>query len=106
MHLQSKKELALALQPSGDLAKHFLQITAWDKDSGKPDEYLGEQSRKVWTQSRPIPTLFCAHHLAAGGIELGLHCKRDQLQHWTDVVRFPDQRFERWHPLVDVPLVP
>ncbi|KAK8785919.1 hypothetical protein V5799_007727 [Amblyomma americanum] len=75
------EELALGLQPNGDLTKHFLQITAWDKDSGKPDEYLG-------------------------GIELGLHCKRDQLQHWTDVMRFPDQRFERWHPLVDVPLVP
>ncbi|XP_054920348.1 rabphilin-3A isoform X2 [Dermacentor andersoni] len=75
------EELALGLQSNGDLAKHFLQITAWDKDSGKPDEYLG-------------------------GIELGLHCKRDQLQHWVDVARFPDQRFERWHPLVDVPLVP
>ncbi|XP_054920345.1 rabphilin-3A isoform X1 [Dermacentor andersoni] len=36
------EELALGLQSNGDLAKHFLQITAWDKDSGKPDEYLGK----------------------------------------------------------------
>ncbi|KAM7310712.1 double C2-like domain-containing protein beta [Ixodes scapularis] len=78
---QSNDEFAFELKENDNLEKKFLQISVWDKDQGRVDEYLG-------------------------GLELGLHCKAAQLQHWLDVIRVPEQSFECWHALVPVPLLP
>lgn len=65
------------MQGNDTLENQFLELSVWDN----ADEYLGT-------------------------LELGLHCKAEQLHHWLDCLRFPEQRFERWHPLVPEPLPP
>ncbi|XP_064460998.1 rabphilin-3A-like isoform X1 [Ornithodoros turicata] len=70
------EEFAFKLGNDLTLEKRFLQVSVWDY--GRMDEYIG-------------------------GLELGVHCKGEQLQHWLDVVQYPEQRFERWHTLASVP---
>ncbi|XP_065334812.1 rabphilin-3A isoform X2 [Cloeon dipterum] len=57
-----------------ELSSKTLVFSVWDKDLGKSDDYLG-------------------------GLELGFSSKGDRLRHWTDTIKFPDRRHERWHNL-------
>ncbi|XP_077996408.1 rabphilin-3A-like [Glandiceps talaboti] len=59
-----------------DLAKKTLEVTVWDKDLGKSNDYIG-------------------------GLQLGIQAKGDRLKHWFETLKNPDKRFERWHALSD-----
>ncbi|XP_068087082.1 rabphilin-3A [Anabrus simplex] len=59
-----------------ELPKQSLEITVWDKDYGKSNDYLG-------------------------GLELGWHSKGERLKHWVDMIKFPDHRHEGWHNLCE-----
>ncbi|UJR13596.1 hypothetical protein I4U23_000609 [Adineta vaga] len=57
-----------------DLISRTLQITVYDKDMGKKDDYIG-------------------------GFQLGQSASGDDLKHWLLMVRSPDQWIEMWHKL-------
>lgn len=57
-----------------DLSKKTLEVTVWDKDIGKSNDFIG-------------------------GVQLGCHSKGDRLQHWYDMLRNPDKKTEYWHVL-------
>ncbi|XP_070571491.1 double C2-like domain-containing protein beta isoform X9 [Ptychodera flava] len=59
-----------------ELAKKTLEVTVWDKDIGKSNDYIG-------------------------GVQLGIQAKGDRLKHWFETLKNPDKRFERWHTLSD-----
>ncbi|XP_071790717.1 rabphilin-3A-like isoform X1 [Asterias amurensis] len=59
-----------------DLAKKTLEITVWDKDLGKHNDYIG-------------------------GLQLGINCKGERLRHWFETLKNTDRKFERWHTLSD-----
>ncbi|GFX21782.1 double C2-like domain-containing protein beta [Trichonephila clavipes] len=67
------EQYAFEVEP-GDMAKKTIEVTVWDKDYSKTDSYLG-------------------------GLALNMQSKGDRLRHWLDVVRNPNRRIERWHPL-------
>ncbi|CAI9715995.1 double C2-like domain-containing protein beta isoform X1 [Octopus vulgaris] len=57
-----------------ELTHKTLEITVWDKDIGKPNDFIG-------------------------GLEFGSQSKGDKLQHWYEMLRNPDQKVEYWHTL-------
>ncbi|XP_064647761.1 rabphilin-3A-like isoform X2 [Lineus longissimus] len=57
-----------------DLAKKTLEVTVWDKDIGKANDYIG-------------------------GLQLGINAKGDRLKHWFECLKTPDKKSERWHSL-------
>ncbi|XP_026314154.1 rabphilin-3A [Hyposmocoma kahamanoa] len=59
-----------------ELSRQNLTITVWDKDYGKPNDFLGS-------------------------LVLGASSKGRRLKHWMDCIKFPDHRHEQWHALTD-----
>ncbi|KAK0057218.1 rabphilin-3A [Biomphalaria pfeifferi] len=57
-----------------ELAKKTLEITVWDKDIGKTNDFIG-------------------------GVQLGINSKGDRLRHWFDTLKNPDREYRRWHIL-------
>ncbi|XP_048728473.1 rabphilin-3A-like isoform X2 [Ostrea edulis] len=57
-----------------ELAKKTLEITVWDRDIGKANDFIG-------------------------GVQLGISAKGQRLKHWYDTLKNPDHKFERWHTL-------
>ncbi|XP_061196421.1 rabphilin-3A-like isoform X1 [Saccostrea echinata] len=57
-----------------ELAKKTLEITVWDRDIGKANDFIG-------------------------GVQLGINSKGHRLKHWYDTLKNPDHKFERWHTL-------
>ncbi|XP_026986372.1 double C2-like domain-containing protein beta [Sagmatias obliquidens] len=60
----------------GDLAKKTLEITVWDYDIGKSNDFIG-------------------------GVVLGINAKGERLKHWFDCLKNKDKRIERWHTLTN-----
>ncbi|XP_005402975.2 PREDICTED: double C2-like domain-containing protein beta [Chinchilla lanigera] len=60
----------------GDLAKKTLEVTVWDYDIGKSNDFIG-------------------------GVVLGIHAKGERLKHWFDCLKNKDKRIERWHTLTN-----
>ncbi|XP_055204243.2 double C2-like domain-containing protein beta isoform X2 [Gorilla gorilla gorilla] len=58
----------------GDLAKKSLEVTVWDYDIGKSNDFIG-------------------------GVVLGIHAKGERLKHWFDCLKNKDKRIEPWHTL-------
>ncbi|XP_011811543.1 PREDICTED: double C2-like domain-containing protein beta, partial [Colobus angolensis palliatus] len=58
----------------GDLAKKSLEVTVWDYDIGKSNDFIG-------------------------GVVLGINAKGERLKHWFDCLKNKDKRIERWHTL-------
>ncbi|XP_008845722.1 rabphilin-3A isoform X3 [Nannospalax galili] len=58
----------------GDLAKKSLDISVWDYDIGKSNDYIG-------------------------GCQLGISAKGERLKHWYECLTNKDKRIERWHQL-------
>uniref|UniRef100_G1TZC0 Rab effector Noc2 n=1 Tax=Oryctolagus cuniculus TaxID=9986 RepID=G1TZC0_RABIT len=58
----------------GDLAKKTLEVTVWDYDIGKSNDFIG-------------------------GVVLGINAKGERLKHWFDCLKNKDKRIERWHTL-------
>ncbi|CAH0713691.1 unnamed protein product, partial [Brenthis ino] len=59
-----------------ELSRQNLTLTVWDKDYGKPNDFLGS-------------------------LVLGATSKGRRLKHWMDCIKFPDHRHEQWHSLTD-----
>ncbi|XP_076453214.1 rabphilin-3A-like isoform X2 [Babylonia areolata] len=58
-----------------DLDKKTLEITVWDKDFGKANDFIG-------------------------GVQLGVNSKGDRQKHWTEALRKPNQEHSHWHTLL------
>ncbi|XP_073418287.1 rabphilin-3A isoform X1 [Dendrobates tinctorius] len=57
-----------------DLAKKQLDISVWDYDIGKSNDYIG-------------------------GCQLGINAKGERLKHWYECLKNKDKKIERWHVL-------
>ncbi|XP_059920919.1 rabphilin-3A-like [Gadus macrocephalus] len=57
-----------------DLAKKQLDISVWDYDIGKSNDYIG-------------------------GCQLGITAKGERLKHWYECLKNKDKKIERWHTL-------
>ncbi|XP_018416448.1 PREDICTED: rabphilin-3A [Nanorana parkeri] len=57
-----------------DLAKKQLDISVWDYDIGKSNDYIG-------------------------GCQLGITAKGERLKHWYECLKNKDKKIERWHVL-------
>lgn len=55
-----------------ELPKQSLYVTAWDRGKARPDDYIG-------------------------GVILGLNAKGGRLQHWTDMIKQPNQVHSKTH---------
>ncbi|GAV03979.1 hypothetical protein RvY_14332-2 [Ramazzottius varieornatus] len=60
----------------GDLLKKTLEVTVWDRDYGKANDFIG-------------------------GVQLGINSKGEKLKHWYEMLRNPDTKYEKWHGLVN-----
>ncbi|XP_072288911.1 rabphilin-3A-like [Eucyclogobius newberryi] len=58
-----------------ELAKKSLDVSVWDYDIGKANDYIG-------------------------GCRLGITAKGEQLKHWYECLKNKDKKIERWHTLL------
>ncbi|MFT7805081.1 rabphilin-3A-like isoform X2 [Arapaima gigas] len=59
-----------------ELAKKTLDISVWDYDIGKCNDYIG-------------------------GCQLGIKAKGERLKHWYECLKNKDKKIERWHTLLN-----
>ncbi|XP_078278917.1 double C2-like domain-containing protein beta [Rhinoraja longicauda] len=59
-----------------DLSKKTLEVTVWDYDIGKSNDFIG-------------------------GVTLGINAKGERLKHWFDCLKSKDKKIERWHTLTN-----
>ncbi|XP_029999742.1 rabphilin-3A-like isoform X2 [Sphaeramia orbicularis] len=59
-----------------ELAKKTLDISVWDYDIGKANDYIG-------------------------GCQLGITAKGERLKHWYECLKNKDKKIERWHTLMN-----
>ncbi|CAL8284500.1 unnamed protein product [Merluccius merluccius] len=59
-----------------DLTSKTLEVTVWDYDLGKSNDFIG-------------------------GVSLGCHSQGESLQHWVDCLKNMGTKVERWHTLTN-----
>jgi len=57
-----------------DLPKKTIEVTVWDKDYGRTNDYIG-------------------------GLQIGINSKGERLRHFLHTIKNPDKRHDRWHHL-------
>ncbi|XP_050408654.1 rabphilin-3A isoform X2 [Patella vulgata] len=57
-----------------ELPKKTLEVTVWDKDIGKANDFIG-------------------------GVQIGINAKGERLRHWFNALKNPDREFRQWHVL-------
>ncbi|TWW81319.1 Double C2-like domain-containing protein alpha [Takifugu flavidus] len=91
-----------------ELAKKTLEVTVWDYDLGKSNDFIGELRPLIksfllvfltlsW-QSVALPEILS---IMCRGVSLGCHSQGDPLQHWIDCLKNKGQKVERWHTLTN-----
>lgn len=86
------------------LATKTLEVTVWDYDIGKSNDFIGVRSEPAgWcpmegslaaSQALILPGLCCS----PGGVSLGPGLGEAR-KHWSDCLQQPDTALERWHTL-------
>ncbi|KAM7370832.1 hypothetical protein PAMP_010347 [Pampus punctatissimus] len=74
-HLAAMDEFFYEISFS-ELATKTLEVTVWDYDLGKSNDFIG-------------------------GISLGCHSQGETLQHWIDCLKNKGKKVERWHTLTN-----
>ncbi|KAM9440812.1 rabphilin-3A isoform 1-T4 [Clarias gariepinus] len=59
-----------------ELSKKTLEVTVWDYDIGKSNDFIG-------------------------GVSLGINANGERLKHWFDCLKNKDKKIERWHTLTN-----
>lgn len=94
------QEFSLDIKHS-ELAKKTLDISVWDYDIGKSNDYIGKCLPSVTTLQVQCQNFSLAHHPASltGGCQLGITAKGERLKHWYECLKNKDKKIERWHTL-------
>lgn len=93
------QEFSLDIKHS-ELAKKTLDISVWDYDIGKSNDYIGKCLPSTYFVSS-MPKLFSHSPPASltGGCQLGITAKGERLKHWYECLKNKDKKIERWHTL-------
>lgn len=83
----------------GDLAKKTLDISVWDYDMGKSNDFIGKFSSESGDNGGRDSCLNLS--VPSGGCQLGIQAKGECLKHWYECLKNKDKKIERWHVLVN-----
>lgn len=86
------------------LATKTLEVTVWDYDIGKSNDFIGKGGAcwvvlmegilaVSWVLTLPASTC------SPGGVSLGPGARGEAQRHWNDCLQQPDIVLERWHTL-------
>ena len=95
----------------GDLLKKTLEVTVWDKDYGKANDFIGENPAgndvsvcqiNIVSSLKAFQIIIrSTAYFVAGGVHLSINSKGEKLKRWYEMLRNPDTKYEKWHGLVD-----
>lgn len=99
-----------------DLTKKTLEVTVWDYDIGKSNDFIGKHLHGVcvhvaliWPRGNmmfddlqaPPDAVVTQPRLLSGGVSLGINANGERLKHWFDCLKNKDKKIERWHTLTN-----